>query len=299
MSIQTQAALLGIILCTGLICLVLRFAPARASLPEAMARLTGTGHNTDTSAYVDYDSLPARVGTRLYPYTTGVSWIRIPKSDLAILLITIPRFLGEKILSSLIGFLFLPVLNVLLTLSGHGLSWAMPTIASLALGVFLFFAPDLDVRKKATAAREEFSRSLGAYIEFVALNRTGGVGAVQSLERAAAVGDSWVFRRIDEELQKAQRAGKAPWETLMRVSQELDLPDLADLTDIMTLTGEQGASVAETLSARASSLRNAILSKELGNAGSATEKLQAPLAALALVFMAMLMIPAIGNIMHG
>lgn len=122
---------------------------------------------------------------------------------------------------------------------------------------------------------------------------------MQSLERAAAVGDSWVFRRLDEELMRAQRSGQAPWDTLTRISGELELPDLADLADIMTLTGEQGASVAVTLSARASALRNAQLSDELGKAGSATEKIQAPLAVLGIIFMAMLFIPALSNIVLG
>jgi tight adherence protein C len=65
------------------------------------------------------------------------------------------------------------------------------------------------------------------------------------------------------------------------------------------LTGEQGASVAVTLSARASALRNAQLSDELGKAGSSTEKIQAPLALIGIVFMIMLFIPAMSSIILG
>lgn len=297
MSITTQAALLGLILCLGLICLVLRFAPARASLKEAMTHLTGEGAhlqiNTPTTDYSDFRS---RVGTRLYPHTIDIDWIKIPTTDLAVLRMSVPRFLGEKALTALIGLALPPIAHTLLITAGISIPWSLPVIGSLALAAALFFAPDLEIKNKANAAREEFARSLGAYIEFVVLNRTGGVGAVQSLERAAAVGDSWVFRRIDEELQKAQRTGRAPWGQLERLATDLDLPDLADLVDIMTLTGEHGASVSETLSANASSLRNAILSKELGKAGSATEKLHAPLATLGIIFMALLTVAAIGNI---
>lgn len=299
MTFQIQAALLAIVLCVGLICLFLRFAPAQASLSDVLDNLGAHRSNEAPDEAFDDDSIRGKVGTRLLPYTTDSTILRIPRSDLAILKIGIPYFLGDKVLSALVGLLFFPALNLMLTAFGHGLPWGIPTILSIAVAGVLFITPDIDVRKKAAAAREEFSRSLGAYIEFVALNRTGGVGAVQSLERAAAVGDSWVFRRLDEELMRAQRSGQAPWDTLTRISGELELPDLADLADIMTLTGEQGASVAVTLSARASALRNAQLSDELGKAGSATEKIQAPLAVLGIIFMAMLFIPALSNIVLG
>ncbi|KLN71774.1 MULTISPECIES: type II secretion system F family protein [Rhodococcus erythropolis group] len=299
MTFQIQAALLAVVLCVGLICLFLRFAPAQASLSEVLDNL-GAHRATDKPADINVDeSVRGKVGRRVLPYTADSTILKIPRSDLAILKISVPYFLGDKVLSALVGLLFFPTANLALTVLGNGLPWGIPTILSLGAGAVCFIAPDIEVRKKAAAAREEFGRSLGAYIEFVALNRTGGVGAVQSLERAAAVGDSWVFRRLDEELMRAQRSGQAPWDTLTRISGELELPDLADLADIMTLTGEQGASVAVTLSARASALRNAQLSDELGKAGSSTEKIQAPLALIGIVFMVMLFIPAMSSIILG
>lgn len=299
MTFQIQAALLAVVLCVGLICLFLRFAPAQASLSEVLDNL-GAHRSTDKPADINVDeSVRGKVGRRVLPYTADSTILKIPRSDLGILKIEVPYFLGDKVLSALLGLLFFPAVNLMLTILGRGIPWGIPAILSLAIAAACFVAPDIEVRKKAAVAREEFGRSLGAYIEFVALNRTGGVGAVQSLERAAAVGDSWVFRRLDEELMRAQRSGQAPWDTLTRISGELELPDLADLADIMTLTGEQGASVAVTLSARASALRNAQLSDELGKAGSSTEKIQAPLALIGIVFMIMLFIPAMSSIILG
>ena len=188
-----------------------------------------------------------------------------------ILKIGIPYFLGDKVLSALIGLLFFPALNLMLTALGHGLSWGIPTILSIAVAGVLFITPDIDVRKKAAAAREEFSRSLGAY------HRVRGTQPHRRRRCCAEPRNVQLPLEIpgssdgfDEELMRAQRSGQAPWDTLTRISGELELPDLADLADIMTLTGEQGASVAVTLSARASALRNAQLSDELGKAGSAT-----------------------------
>lgn len=174
MTFQIQAALLAIVLSVGLICLFLRFAPAQASLSDVLDNLGAHRSNEAPDEAFDDDSIRGKVGTRLLPYTTDSTILRIPRSDLAILKIGIPYFLGDKVLSALVGLLFFPALNLMLTALGHGLPWGIPTILSIAVaGVLFITPPDIDVRKKAAAAREEFSRSLGAYIEFVALNRTG------------------------------------------------------------------------------------------------------------------------------
>ena len=64
--------------------------------------------------------------------------------------------------------------------------------------------PWLDVpfgeKDDAKAARKEFGRALASYIDLVALERNSGSGPRQAMEIAANIGDSWVFRRLAEEL---------------------------------------------------------------------------------------------------
>ena len=207
------------------------------------------------------------------------------------------EIIEDKILSAAIGLIIVPVSLALLALFGIAVPFVFPAAGSLVLALVGFFAPDADVKTRAASARLEFTRALAAFIDFVSLNRSGGVAAFQSLERAAAVGDSWVFLRLDAELQKASLAGQAPWAALSNLAAELALPELGDLADIMTYTGDQGASVADTLAARAGALRSALLSKEQGEAGAKTKKMDAPLGALAVLFMIMLLVPAAVNIM--
>ena len=126
----------------------------------------------------------------------------------------------------------------------------MPVVATLALGVGMFFLPDYNVRDDAKKARAEFARALAAYIDLVALERNSGSGPRQAMEVAAEVGDSWVFRRLTEELARTRWSGVAPWEALHALADELGLAELDDLADIMRLSGEEGAQIYTNLRAR-------------------------------------------------
>jgi hypothetical protein len=112
------------------------------------------------------------------------------------------------------------------------------------------------------------------------------------MRNAAKVGDSWVFARILEELDQAQLAGEMPWEALKTLGDEFDIAELNDIAEIMRLSREEDASVYNQLRARAESIRNAQMSEELAKANAAAEQLSMPLAALLIVFIALLGTPA-------
>jgi Flp pilus assembly protein TadB len=161
------------------------------------------------------------------------------------------------------------------------------------MAIALSFLPDYNVRTDAAAARTEFSRALGAYVDLVALERNAGSGARQAMEKAAEVGDSWVFRRLAEELGKSRWSGVPPWDSLTSLSEELGLAELAELSDIMRMSGEEGAAVYQTLRARAASMRSAMMNAELAKANAASERMSMPAGVLALIFLVILATPAL------
>ena len=79
------------------------------------------------------------------------------------------------------------------------------------------------------------------------------------MEAAATIGDSWVFTRLSEELARTRWSGLTPWEALRSLADELGLPELDDLADIMRLSGEEGAQVYASLRARSAAMRTAML----------------------------------------
>jgi Flp pilus assembly protein TadB len=178
-------------------------------------------------------------------------------------------------------------------LIGLGLPVAIPAAGGLGLAVVMFFLPNYNAVEDAKQARLEFSRALGAYIDLVALERLNGSGVRQAMEAAAAVGDSWVFTRLSEELTRSRWSGLPPWDALHTLADELGLPELDDFADIMRLSGEQGASVYTNLRARSAAMRTAMLNDEVAQANAVGERMTIPGSLLGVIFMALLVAPAL------
>lgn len=293
----------------GLFAIIVYFLPSQPDLRQVVSRQATVstsvietptpgregGQPTDPTAegieLSSSDQAASTVGLRLAGTLQALPFVKIPTSDLYVIRKPVSVFLGEKALMAVIG-LVAPML-VTGALAIVGISLPIPAIAvvSLFLAAVLFFVPDSDVQNTATKARVEFRHALSVYVDLVAMSRRAGVGATQALEEAAIVGDSWVVRRIDEVLQEAARLGRPPWDALKQLSNRLEVQDLADLADIMTLSGEYGTASEEALRAKSKSLRNSISSESAGEAKSVTEQLALPTSAMAFTFMIILFIP--------
>lgn len=223
----------------------------------------------------------------------------VPTKELALLQIPLYRFFGEKIMYGLIGLILPSILTVVLWIGGLSLPFAIPVLASLVLAAVMFFLPDYNVRDDAAAARKDFSRALASYIDLVALERNSGSGPRQAMEIAASVGDSWVFKRLADELARSRWSGQPPWDALRTLADELSLPELADLSDIMRLSGQEGAQVYATLRARSQSMRTAEMNDQLSEANAIGERMSIPMSMLGLIFMALLITPALLKVILG
>lgn len=276
----------------GLALLVWRFAPTHPDLVDTLDRLAPENSLLRPSL-APIGSSRDRLGLWLMRHLPALGWIKVPQRELALLRMPLHRYYGEKATYALLGLLVPPVTTAVLLIVGVRLPIAIPLIASVVLAAAMSFIPNYNVTTDAADARDEFTRALGAYIDLVALERSAGAAPRQALEYAAEVGDSWVFRRIGEELARSRWSGATPWEALTNLADELNLPDLADLSDIMRLSGDEGAAVYQTLRARSAALRIAILNTELAKANAAGERMSMPVAILALIFLVILGAPAV------
>ena len=108
-----------------------------------------------------------------------------------------------------------------------------------------------------------------------------------------------MFRRLGEELARSRWSGVPPWEALQALSTELGLPELADLGDIMRLSGQEGAQVYSNLRARSAGMRAAMLNAELAEANEIGERMSIPMSILGVIFLAMLICPALLRLLGG
>jgi hypothetical protein len=276
----------------GITLLVVRLLPAEPDLADALERLA-PGHKRTTPSAATAGSGKERVGLWALRVLPPALWVRTPTRELALLRIPLARFYGEKLTFAGLGLVIPPLLTSFFGLLGLGLPITLPALASVGLAAVMFFLPNYNAIDDASKARVEFARALGAYIDLVALERNNGAGPRQAMEAAAAVGDSWVFQRLSEELTRSRWSGLPPWDALHTLAEELGLPELDDFADIMRLSGEEGASVYATLRARSAAMRTAMLHEEIAQANAAGERMTIPGSLLGVIFMALLVAPSL------
>ena len=289
-----QIALLGgLLFGAGVAGLVWRLLPASADPVEALDRLAPVKPCSRDIHEPGGDTLNDRLGRWAWKSLPAALLGRPPTQDLALLRISATRFYGDKIIFAGLGLVIPPVLTLLLNLLGWHPPFLVPVGGTLLLAAVMFMVPTYNVADDAKRGRAEFARALGAYADLVALERNGGSGPRQALEAAAGVGDSWVFRRIREELAFSNWSGEPPWEALRRLSTELGVTELTDLADIVRLSGEEGAQIYAQLRARSAAMRSATLHAELARANEIGEKLSIPMSVLGVVFLIILIAPAL------
>jgi hypothetical protein len=268
----------------GIFVAVRELAPAPARLDAALARLDSATPPQGRT------SVPRRLARSI---AAELPWLPVPSADLALLGQDRDAWIASKIFCGLAGLAVPAGLTELLLLGGGGVAWQVPTIASLACGVGLFFAPDLVTRVNAAERRSDFRHALTSYLDLVALERGAGAGPTEALESAAGIGGGWAFQRISAALDAARRAGDAPWTALARLARETGVSELADLADIAEVAGHEGAKILDTLAARAASMRAQAQAADRAKAGARSTTMVIPIALLGVGFLVLMIFPVL------
>jgi hypothetical protein len=292
--IPVFAVLAGVLVGAGIATLVR--ASAR-SQPQLSAALDQINQAPVLDLETEELSQDEKVGRWLLQHLQGLPGVTTRHKDLALLGKSPAVHMLTRVAFGMLGLVFPTLLNTIVMGTGHYLPVPIPLAAGLALGVLFFAVADWDIRDKAKRARIEFSHAIAAYLELIALERAGDAGPAEAVERAAEVGQGWAFQRIRQALERARIDKVAPWVELKRMSDDLDLPQLADVADIMSLSATEGAAVYNTLRARARSLRTELMSKQSEEANADSERMTAPGALLAVLVMVLIGFPAIMRIL--
>jgi len=283
--------LAGAMVGAGLVLVVSRLLPAHPDLAQSLRLLAPLASTTSSGETPDGDrwQIVGTWGLEKLPEKLRP----IPVKDLALLGMTPSVFLARKMAYCLVGLMIPSVVGYCAILLGARIPLLVPACCSLAIAVVGFLLPDLQVRAKAARARAEFSRTLACFVDLVALERSCGSGTKQALDTAAGIGDSWVFHRLQERLDHATWSGQTGWDGLSQMATDLDLSDLGDVADIMRLSGAEGAGIYRILRAKARSMREGLLLTDMTTANETNEKMSMPVSVLGIVFLAILIGPAL------
>jgi Flp pilus assembly protein TadB len=206
--------------------------------------------------------------------------------------------MGRKAVLATVGFL----LALAFLSAGASLGLALPAVgwlvaAALLAGVF-FLVPDVDARTAARRRRAEFTRALGAYLDWVSLQMSGRAAAEQALPDAARIGEGWPLQLIRATVSHATRAGVDPWTALGQLGERIGVADLVELGTLIQLVAHDGAQVRDTLAARAASIRAEELADAEGTAGKRDQSMLLAQILLGVGFAVFVGYPAVTNFLR-
>jgi hypothetical protein len=289
--------LTGVLLAGGVACLVVALVPTTPRLVDALARIAVDADTSERMVDVGpTSSVSERLGAHMYRLSPVPLTDRQRKA-LRLQGKSIAEFYAEKAVMALVGGL-LPAVLALALWSFNGRVSTLPAFFSI-LGLTVgFFAPDLLLRRTTARARTGAVESLLVFIDLVTLERLANASSSQALQHAASLSDVTLFRQIRLALDRARLEQQSPYAQLRGLADQLDLPELKDLADIMQLD-ENGAALSGALRARLRELRDAHLSREQMAASASAESMTIFMTLPAMIFGLIFLVAALLRILQG
>jgi tight adherence protein C len=242
--------------------------------------------------------LSMRLGATLARFCAEQGW-EFPslRADLDLAGRSFDNYLATSALLAVLGLLF-PVLAAYgASMAGLHFGFLVPLWASLIFCMIFAILPYFEVKGQADKRRRDFRHAIGAFLDLVAMNLSGGRGVPEALMAAGEIGDGWAFWRIRDALANARITGQTPWQALGALGEEVRVNELKDLSAALGLVADDGAKVRESLSARAASLRRRELADLEGKAGEKSQSMLVAQMLLAAGFLVFLIYPAISILM--
>jgi tight adherence protein C len=286
----------GMLLAAGMCCLVMAFARTAPRLEAALERIGIDDMDRPSPHDIGPVRSPSeRLGAFIYrvvpvPLSSGQRRaLRLQDKSIA-------EFYADKTVMAIIGAVLPGLVGGALAYLTGRLS-PIPAIVALLGAVIGFFIPDLLLRR-TDSIQTGAAEALLVYIDLVTLERLTNASATHALHNAAGLSDVPLFVQIRTALERARLEQQSPYAELRRLSDELRLPELADIADVMQLD-ETGAALSGTLRARVRELRDAHLTREQIKASAAAEGMTIYMTLPALIFGLIFLVAAMLRILAG
>ncbi|MGH3385864.1 MAG: type II secretion system F family protein, partial [Nocardioidaceae bacterium] len=185
---MTLAILCGAVAGFGLFLIARQFVRSDPGVAATLARidagrrgqLAATRSAVDRPSLESLERLQSGLGARLEVEVLARGWkFTNIRADLAVLNRPFANHLATKVLLSIAGFVVLPTMMTLL-----GYATLSSVIVGLFAGAILFLVPDARVKSRAESRRRDFRHVMGAFLDLVAMNLSGGRGLPEALMTA-------------------------------------------------------------------------------------------------------------------
>ena len=264
------AAICGALLASAPIFVIAGRRGAPLRLIDALAGLSGYIRQDSVADPASEDGRLERWGAR-----AATRWPRLisekSRRTLALQGRTPGDLVAEKAVMA-VGGMAMPVLARVVAAIWGGALPVTPVGLAVVLALLGWFIPDTRIRSRSKAVRQDAAEAVLVYIDLVTLARLANQSAPRALVEAAQMSDHPVLARIRTTLERSRLEQQSPWAGLESLSEELGLPELAELVEVLRLD-DQGASLAGTLRARVNEMRDAHLNREKIEAQTTSESL--------------------------
>ncbi|MEO6653546.1 MAG: type II secretion system F family protein [Ilumatobacteraceae bacterium] len=215
-------------------------------------------------------------------------------SDLRVAGRTLDQHVVWMAIAAVVGLVTPPLaVATLQSLGVIGLDWYVPAIAGIGFAVLGPFIVHTTLIESAQTTRADFRYQTSAYLDVVTMLLAGNTGYEGALEQAAHAGDGRLFLELRRRMRESGARGSSLTDALQRAGQELGLDELEQIAATAALSAAEGAPVARTLAAKCATLRGALSTEQESEARLRTSRLTTPIVGMALIFMALVMYPAL------
>lgn len=294
---MTLMVLIGVVFGVGLWLLKSAVAPARIDLAVELGRWEVARRHasrTKTTRTGLRDRMGQWMGDEF-----AKRGIEFPKlhTDLAITGKTLEEHIASMIVSAIIA-LFVPgILATLALAMGVAVPVPVPIVFGILFAAVVVVVGNGQIRDEAEGKRDELRRALGTYLDLVSMSLAGGRGVPEALPTSAAIGTGWAFDLLADTITRARRTGDTPWAALGELGHRVGLQELVDLSSALTLVGDNGAKVRDSLGARANTLRRRQLADAEGEAMKADDSMRIAQIVLGMGFFLLISYPAVVNVL--
>lgn len=223
-------------------------------------------------------------------------FVGVNPADLEILGLSKTEFYYQRALWGLIGGI--APLALSMTMSLLNIPLIIPILLVLPCAGLGWYLRGLQLKERAEQARHDFTRSVAVFLELVAMERRRGAAPSVALENAASIGDSWVFTRLKQQIAYAKYTYQQPWEALVTLGENIQVPSLIEAAKIVQLAGESGAAVYTSLKSAGTSLRVKMLNETHEKANRDSESLSVFIPLLSIVFIGIMLFPLMLNLFN-
>jgi Flp pilus assembly protein TadB len=283
-------ALCSILFCAGAWLTASGWRQPRPRLDRAMEHLRRTGLSRSPrdapGAFVSIGSFVERQGAS--------PWTRAWAPPLRLVGRSVETHLGYLVVAALTGFAIpAVVLGSLQALDLLSLGIWIPAGLSLAGAVLVPSLVHTTTMATSADVALDLRHQLGAYLDMVTMLLAGNTGYEGALDQAARAGDGLLFRELRRAMREAGATGQSLVRALERVADDYGIVELEQVAATATLSAAEGAPVARSLSAKCSTLRSTLAAEQEADARVRNDKVTPPLVAMALLFMALIIYPAL------